>query len=116
MAAQVPVKSGSIYIVADEKVHSWEEVYREMSLALNIRALKLKIPVGLILTSALISELVAKGSGKSTMFTRQKVREMSGNWACDISKAKAELGFKPEFGIKKGIPLTAKWYIENGWL
>ncbi len=116
LAAQVPVKSGSIYIVADEDIHSWEEVYREMSLALNIKALKLKIPVGLILTSAFISELVAKGHGKSTIFTRQKVREMSGNWACDISKAKAELGFKPEFGIKKGIPLTAKWYIENGWL
>ncbi len=116
LAAQVPVKSGSIYMVADENIHSWEDVYREMSLALNIKALKLKIPVGLILTSALISELVAKGSGKSTMFTRQKVREMSGNWACDIRKAKAELGFKPKFGIKKGIALTAKWYVENGWL
>ena len=116
LSAQVPVKSGSVYIVADENIHSWEDVYAEMSLALNVKALKLKIPVGLILTSALISELVAKGSGKSTMFTRQKVREMNGNWACDINKAKTELGFKPEYGIKKGIRLTAEWYVKNGWL
>ena len=41
---------------------------------------------------------------------------MSCDWACDIGKARAELGYKPVYDIKKGIALTAQWYIENGWL
>ncbi len=116
LAADAQVKSGSVYNIADEQSHTWEEVYREMSAALKTKALKIKIPVGLILTSALISELLAKAAGKSTIFTRQKVREMSCDWACDIGKARAELGYKPVYDIKKGIALTAQWYIENGWL
>jgi len=38
------------------------------------------------------------------------------NWRCDIEPARRELGYKPEYTLEKGVPLTIKWYIENGWL
>ena len=113
LAAVKETKSGSAYIIADENVYSWEDVHHEIATALHVRAFKLNVPVSLVFTSAFLSELVAKVSDKSTIFTRQKVREMLGHWVCDISKAKKELGFKPQFDVKKGIELS---YKENGWL
>ncbi len=38
------------------------------------------------------------------------------NWRCDIEPAIKELGYHPEYTLEKGVPLTIKWYKENGWL
>ena len=38
------------------------------------------------------------------------------NWRCDIRPAIEELGYKPEYTLERGVPLTIKWYKENGWL
>ncbi|MEI7904205.1 MAG: NAD-dependent epimerase/dehydratase family protein [Candidatus Firestonebacteria bacterium] len=116
LSAEKDIKSGNAYFIADEQVYSWEDVHKEIAEALHVRAVKLKIPISLVFTTAFLSELVAKVSNRSTLFTRQKVREMLGQWVCDISKAKSELGFNPKYGIKQGIGISAKWYKENNWL
>ncbi|MBQ9672938.1 MAG: NAD(P)-dependent oxidoreductase [Prevotella sp.] len=38
------------------------------------------------------------------------------NWQCDIQPAIDELGYRPEYPLERGVPLTIKWYQENGWL
>jgi nucleoside-diphosphate-sugar epimerase len=38
------------------------------------------------------------------------------NWRCDIEPTIKELGYHPEYTLEKGVPLTIKWYKENGWL
>jgi len=38
------------------------------------------------------------------------------NWRCDIGPARRELGYEPRFTLEQGVPLTIKWYKENGWL
>ena len=38
------------------------------------------------------------------------------NWRCDITPARQELGYEPKYTLKEGVPLTIKWYRENGWL
>jgi nucleoside-diphosphate-sugar epimerase len=38
------------------------------------------------------------------------------NWRCDIEPAIRELGYHPEYTLERGVPLTIKWYKENGWL
>ena len=38
------------------------------------------------------------------------------NWRCDIEPARRELGYEPKYTLEKGVPLTIKWYKENGWL
>ena len=27
-----------------------------------------------------------------------------------------ELGYEPQYTLEKGVPLTIKWYQDNGWL
>ena len=38
------------------------------------------------------------------------------NWRCDIEPARRELGYEPQYTLEEGVPLTIKWYKENGWL
>ena len=38
------------------------------------------------------------------------------NWRCDIEPARRELGYEPKYTLEQGVPLTIKWYQENGWL
>ena len=47
----------------------------------------------------------------------EKLNELTAeNWACDISKAKKELGFEPKFDLEKGLKASVEWYKENKWL
>jgi nucleoside-diphosphate-sugar epimerase len=36
--------------------------------------------------------------------------------AFDISRARAEIGYAPEVGLREGIRRTLAWYKERGWL
>ena len=38
------------------------------------------------------------------------------NWRCDIEPARRELGYNPQYTLEKGVPLTVKWYQDNGWI
>lgn len=104
------------YIIADENIYRWKEIQNKIAKVLNVRSFTIKIPVSVVFTSAFLSELVARVTNKSTIFTRQKVKELTGHWACDISKAKNELKFKPEYDLHRGVTETVKWYKENKWL
>ena len=108
--------NGNIYIISDDKVYTWQEILDQIAMVLNVKSFTVKIPISLVFTSAYISELIARVSNTSTIFTRQKAKEMICDWHCDISKAKNELGFIPKYDISKGVPETAKWYKENSWL
>jgi nucleoside-diphosphate-sugar epimerase len=34
----------------------------------------------------------------------------------DISRARAELGYAPQVGVREGVRRTLAWYGEAGWL
>ena len=35
---------------------------------------------------------------------------------CDITPAKRDLGFKPEYNLERGVKEAIAWYKANGWL
>jgi dTDP-D-glucose 4,6-dehydratase len=37
-------------------------------------------------------------------------------WLCDTSRARDELGWKPEVTLQDGIRATYLWYLDAGWL
>ncbi|MFH1825088.1 MAG: NAD-dependent epimerase/dehydratase family protein [Candidatus Firestonebacteria bacterium] len=116
LSTKTDKSNGRIYIIADDKIYAWKEILDEMAKTLEVKAFTIKIPVSVIFTSAYLSELVASVLNTSTIFTRQKVKEMIGDWPGDISKARNELGFVPEYDLHTGISETIKWYKENKWL
>lgn len=38
------------------------------------------------------------------------------NWRCDISPARRELGYQPQWTLARGVGEAVAWYKANGWL
>jgi nucleoside-diphosphate-sugar epimerase len=117
LAAENPKSIGETYFVADDSVYSWPEAFKVIAKVLNKRTMPLKIPKSPVFLLAFISESFSKLLGRTAVFNTQKAREITQRyWILDVSKAKAELGFSPEYDLERGAEETVKWYKEQGWL
>ena len=38
------------------------------------------------------------------------------NWRCDITPARKDLGYHPEWPLERGVKEAVEWYKANGWL
>jgi nucleoside-diphosphate-sugar epimerase len=117
LAAESPKATGQIYFIADDQIYSWKEAFRIVAKVLNKKTITLKIPKVFLYAIAFVSENVARLLGKPTVINVQKVREITQKyWLCDVSKAKRELGFSPQYPLEEGAKKTVRWYKEKGWL
>jgi len=117
LASQKEQAKGQIYYIADEQIYSHHEFMKSMAMALGVRTLKIMIPDALVLMIGFINDWLAKIKGKPATLNRQKALAMvQKGWLCDISKAKAELGFQAKISLDEGIKKTIKWYHSQGWL
>ncbi len=63
------------------------------------------------------AEFWAGLQGRSALLNRDKVNEMLAKyWLCSPSLAREELGFQIRYPLRRGVELTAKWYLKNKWL
>jgi dihydroflavonol-4-reductase len=117
LAAESPKAVGQTYFIADGRVYSWKEAFKIIAGALNKRAIPVRIPKSLVFFLAFLAEKFCLLLGKTPALNTQKAKEITQRyWGLDISKAKTELGFVPQFPLDKGATETVKWYKEKGWL
>lgn len=107
---------GEIFHISDGVSYSNNEIIDEISSALDVRAVKLKLPKSALAAVGFMGDGISMISGKKSMINRDKVKELKCSWACDIAKASGNLGFQPTIGIRKGIKWTADWYRIHKWL
>ena len=105
------------YNISDGKVYSkyaMADIFRK---TFHKRALRLHIPYGIVSLVARLSQRIYKNSSKTPVIYPERLGELTAeNWSCDISKAKAKLGFNPQFDLEKGLTTTLLWYKNNKWL
>ena len=77
---------------------------------------KIKIPVWPVWFAGLICELVCRPLKIEPPIFRRRVDFFVKDRAFDISKAKNEIGFQPKVPVRKGLQITADWYLEQGLL
>lgn len=108
---------GETYFISGERPYSLEEFVRAIAIAENVKMPKVDVPVWL---------------GKLGMFCFQKFKRMQGerqatsgkafakmiqrHQMCDISKAREELKYAPQFSLEEGMRHTIHWYQKNGFL
>jgi UDP-glucose 4-epimerase len=51
-------------------------------------------------------------NGKEAVYTPARAGEIYDNY-CDISKARQQLGFKPQYALEQGIQNTISWFIDQ---
>ena len=115
-AADAPDAAG-IYHIAEQRSYSWEEVGQLVGAAVDRRVRPLRVPAMLIRGLAAVSEAVAGAAGRSSIFNRDKARELlAPGWLCDTEAARLDLKFEADIPLEDGLRATAQWYREQGWL
>lgn len=105
------------YNLSDGNVYDRYQLANITKEILNLRTIKIHLPVTFVNFIALISEKFGYLRGKAPALNRDKLKELTAtSWACLIEAAKKDLGFKPKYDLKKGLTETIEWYKEHKWL
>ncbi|HSJ31588.1 MAG TPA: NAD-dependent epimerase/dehydratase family protein [Longimicrobiales bacterium] len=116
LAAQAPGAAG-VYHIAEARQYTWEEVGRAVGEAVGRGVRVARVPGGLIAGLAAVSEAAAGVVGRSSIFNRDKARELlAPGWLCETDAARAVLNFEADIPLADGLRTTAQWYREQGWL
>jgi dihydroflavonol-4-reductase len=117
LAAESQTKSGEIFFLSDGTDYRIEEIGDIFAQAMGITPVCIRLPKWMIFGIASFSEYLSKLSKKPPLLSKGKVEEMiQKNWVCDITKAKALLGFEPQIRLLEGAKLTLQWYRKEKWL
>ena len=117
LAAETQTENGEIFFLSDGHDYRMEEIGDIFAQAMEINALKLRLPKQMLIGMAFFTECFSRVSGKPSILSRGKVEEMvQKNWLCDITKARALLGFEPRISLDRGAELTVAWYKKENWL
>jgi len=66
---------------------------------------------------SLCGELIGRITGHPSTFNLDKFRIMKQrNWRCNITPARQQLGYNPEYPLHKGVKQVITWYKANRWL
>ncbi len=79
--------------------------------------IRITAPIWVLRIVTWVGDKIGHLTGKITALNNDKYHILKQrNWQCDIQPAIDELGYQPEYPLERGVPITIKWYQENGWL
>lgn len=106
------------YFVADGDVHTDESFARMIQDILKKkRVLRGRIPLPVVHLACICSEWIGKLLGKSmTLNTDKYIILKQRNWICETAPLQDDLGFIPEYPLRKGLEEAIEWYKKEGWL
>lgn len=113
LAGQKKEASGNIYTVGGEEFMTLKELVALIAETLNKPVPKKSIPLKPVYIAAVMCETICRPLGIEPPLYRRRLDFFTKDRAFDISKAKKELGYKPQVPLKQGLKITAKWYKEN---
>jgi nucleoside-diphosphate-sugar epimerase len=106
-----------VYNISDGNIYGRYEMANIFRNVLNRKAIRIHIPFFVIKQIARLFEWAYKRSPNIPVLYPERLNELTAaNWGCDVSAARRELGFDPQYDLKKGLAETLVWYKENKWL
>lgn len=111
-------QTGRKYFLSDGQVYQSATfsnlIRRELG---NPWWIRITAPIWLLRVITFFGDKWGHMTGKVSALNNDKYNIMKQrNWRCDIEPARRELGYEPHYTLAEGVPLTIKWYKENGWL
>ncbi len=111
-------RNGRKYFLSDGRVYSSRTfsdlIRRELG---RPWLLRVKAPIWVLRVVTFFGEYVGRMTGQISALNNDKYNIMrQRNWRCDIRPAIEELGYRPQYDLERGVKLTVRWYLENGWL
>ncbi|MGB7291991.1 MAG: NAD(P)-dependent oxidoreductase [Thermodesulfobacteriota bacterium] len=107
---------GNVYMLGDENYATLNRLFEIIADGLDVNPPRFHNPFTPVYYSSILCELICKALGINPPLYRRRVDFFRKNRAFEISKANAEIGFKPKIDLKNGLRLTAAWYQKQGLL
>jgi nucleoside-diphosphate-sugar epimerase len=109
---------GEVFIIGGERYTTLNELSKLIAAEFEVPPPKIHMPyLPFEVTAAVVEFIYAKLKiKKEPPIYRRRMAFYKKNRAFSIEKAKRILGYNPRFDLKTGIHLTAKWYMENGYI
>ncbi|MGM1428549.1 NAD-dependent epimerase/dehydratase family protein [Sphingobacterium lactis] len=113
----VPQEGLQFYNLSDGEVYSRYAMADIFKTVIRKKLLRVHVPFSLVRGVAALSQRLYRNSTKTPVIYPERLHELTAeNWGCDISRAKAQLGFQPKFDLEQGLKASLTWYKENNWL
>ena len=111
-------KTGRKYFLSDGQVYQSSTfsdlIRRELG---NPWWIRVKAPIWVLRVITFFGDKIGHLTGKITALNNDKYHILrQRNWRCDIQPAIDELGYRPQYTLEQGVPITIQWYKDNGWL
>jgi nucleoside-diphosphate-sugar epimerase len=115
-AAEVDAAVGDVFIVGGEEVLTLNQLLERIAAILGSSGLTLHLPAGPVQLLGSMCEALCRPFGLSPPLYRRRVDFFTKSRAFDISRARRELGYDPQVGLREGIRRTLAWYRAAGWI
>ncbi len=116
LASERKESIGEIFIIGGPEYTTLDELSKIIAEEFKVDPPKFKIPYKPIEIISVLTENICKLLNKEPPIYKRRVAFFKKNRAFDISKARMILGFSPKFDLKKGVHLTAEWYLKNKYI
>ena len=112
----VPGAAGQTYILAGGEVTTLNELTAIVAEEAGVPPPSVHLPVWPFWIAGAACELVCTPFGIEPPLYRRRVDFFTKSRAFDISKARRELGFAPQVGLREGVRRTLGWYRNKDWI
>lgn len=116
LAAMVPQARGRTYLLAGKDIVTLQDTVSAIAQQAKVTELPIKIPAWPVQLLGSVVEALCAPFGIEPPLHRRRVDFFVKNRAFDISRAKNELGYSPQFEFKEEVARIYNWYSKEGWL
>ena len=103
------------YIISEDRAYTQKEFRAIVAKHLGRKfVVPMVMPMWAVYGVSVVAEKVAALQGKASTLNRDKFKIMrQRNWNCDISDARRDFGFDPQWSLDRGIAATVAAYRSN---
>jgi nucleoside-diphosphate-sugar epimerase len=117
-AESTPAAAGRTYWIADAEPRSMLEVLRTVRRAFELEGLPTSGPTAIRIprTAGVVAERVDRALQRTGRYVQAMhvLGELKDTIACDIGRARAELGYEPATDLLEGMRASIRWCLERG--
>lgn len=116
LCGETPAAANRTYILAGGEVTTLNDLIALIASEARVAPLRLRLPVWPFWVAGAACEAVCVPFGIEPPIYRRRVDFFTKSRAFDISRARHEIGYAPQVGLRDGIRRTLAWYRQRGWL
>jgi nucleoside-diphosphate-sugar epimerase len=116
LCGEHPAAANRTYILAGGEVTTLNELVALVAEGAGVPTPTRHLPVWPFWTAGAVCEMVCAPFGIEPPIFRRRVDFFTKSRAFDITRARTEIGYAPQVGLREGIARSLRWYRDHGWI